>query len=431
MKNVLVLTYFFPPAPLAYSQRIGKLCKYLGRNSEWTPCVLCGELPWDLLPGRDDALLADIPGNVTISRVGSFLSSGLASQLRRWRLYKPIGLIRKFLVRPDAYGDWIARAINAAQTEYVNGAGLDAIFACGPPNSVWVLGMELSQKWHLPLVLDLRDPWLPLYDQQHWFERWYMRQSLPLERKVYQQATGIIINTAGAAAELKRRFPEFADKIVTIPNGFDPEDLNWHRGPALRQPDEAEGTVHILNLGGIRGSGVEEALFKIIADYLQENPAERRRLRVHFVGGVWDQIAKPVTTLGISDVCLAHGMVPGNEVGRPLAEADIYTLLQPEHHAFSIPSKLFYYLAGGGYIFTIIPEVLKADITQQIPNYPKIFEFGSVTGTAALARIIERARQGRRTNVDNTFPPYALSYDRRTIAQQVGDFLDQAIKSRY
>ncbi len=427
MKNGLILTYFFPPAPLAYSQRIGKLCKYLARESDWQPHVICGELPWDLLPGRDDALLKEIPENVTIEHVGSFLSSGLATALRTRHLYKPVGLIRKFLVRPDAYGDWISRATVTANHKFPQGKGIGVLFACGPPNSAFMAGVHLSKQWGKPLVIDMRDPWSPVAANQHWLDRWYFRRILPMETSVYNTASAIIVNTRGAASDLQLRFPHLASKITIIPNGFDPEDLNWQEGPSLREPDDPTGTIHFLNLGGIRGSGVEGVFLKTLSAYLQERPGDRKNIKVHFVGGTSQEVNKIVGPLGLSDIVKAYGLVPSNKVGRPLAEADIYTLLQPKHHGFSVPSKLFYYLAGGGHIFAMIPETLATEVQEKLGANQRVIELGDESnGKDALARLIERVRSSKHLK-RHTIPSYAEPYDRRSIARQVATVLDKTV----
>jgi len=429
MKNGLILTYFFPPAPLAYSQRVGKLCKYLPRESDWQPHVICGELPWDLLPGRDDALLQDIPESVTIEHVGSFLSSGLATALRARGLYKPVGLIRKFLVRPDAYGDWVNRATVTANHKFPHGKGIDVLFACGPPNSVFLVGLELSKQWGKPLVIDMRDPWSPLAENQHWLDRWYFRRTLPMETDVYNTTSAIIVNTHGAASDLQQRFPHLASKITVVPNGFDPEDLHWQEGPCLREQNDPEDTVHFLNLGGIRGNGMEATFLNALAAYLQERPDDRKKIKVHFVGGTRQEVDKVVGPLGLSDIVKAYGVVPSNKVGRPLAEADIYTLLQPKHHGFSVPSKLFYYLAGGGHIFAIIPETLANEIREKLGTNQSVIELGDESnGKKALARLIERVRNSKNLR-KNVIPTYAEPYDRRSIARQVAAVLDNTIAS--
>jgi glycosyltransferase involved in cell wall biosynthesis len=346
----------------------------------------------------------------------------LAIKLRSWHFYKPIGLLRKLLVRPDAYGDWVSRVVRLAKQKFPQKPRIDAILASGPPNSAYVAAARLSEAWGKPLIMDMRDPWN--------LDPWYKRLTKSLEKRIYENAAAIIVNTEGAAAELKGRHPEMARKIKVICNGFDPEDLNWQIGPALRQTDDPEETVHILNLGGVRGGGVEAGFLKILADYLQDNPAEGTRIRVHFVGGSAPQIEKIAAPLGLSGICKGYGLVPTNNVGRPLAEADIYTLLQPKQFTASIPSKFFHYLAGGGYILAQVPEILAEEIREKMGDSRDVIAFvNQDNGKSALAKLLNKARQSRRPIPGDSFPPYAQVFDRRQIARQVASVLDEAVGS--
>ncbi len=428
MKTVLLLTYYFPPAPMALAQRVAKLCKYLPRETHWRPRVICGELPPEICQQRDDALLAEVPDTVPVHRIGSFISSPRAARLKQLHLYKPVSLVRKFLVLPDAHGDWIARAVAAAADLFPGGRGIDAILASGPPNSVYLAGVRLSENWGRPLVLDMRDPWGQHWGKYYWISQWHLRHTLPLETKVYRQATAIIANTTGNAASLSQRFPSYVDKITTIPNGFDPDDLNWEQGLQLHNGNERD-MVHLLYLGGVRGAGFEESFFQILSKFFQKYPEEKRMIRVHFVGGDQNHIDKLVKPWGLREVCLGHGIVPGNAVGRPLAEADIYVFLLPStSDRGCIPSKLYYYLAGNKYIYALIPEGSAQDLIRPLGPLAEIASPGEPDqALEALRRIIQRARKARRPGPTDSFPDCARPFDRRVIARQVGEILDRAL----
>lgn len=430
MKQVLLVTYYFPPAPMAFAQRVAKLCKYLPTETDWMPHVICGELPVDLLPGQDETLLKEIPESVSITRVGSFLGSNLASRLRALHLYKPVAFWRKLLVLPDAHGDWIKSASALSQRNFSNGRGIDVILASGPPDSVYVLGSRLSEQWQVPLVIDMRDPWHHSWGKYRKLGKWLNRRTQSIEKQIYQQAAAIITNTSGNMTILKNRFPEYADKIVMIPNGFDPDDINWERGPRLISAEDSPSTVHLLYLGGIRGGGFEEPFLRTLAAYLEEHPEERMQLRIHFVGGTKAQIDNLVLPFGLLDICVPYGVVPVNFVGRPLVEADIYVLLLPVNaHQGWIPAKFYYYLAGGKHIFALIPDGSAKKIVVQAGDLAEVSVPDDLeAGKVALTRIIERVRRGKRPQIDNGFPPYASPFDRRHIAQQVAEILDKVAR---
>jgi len=431
VKHVLIITYYFPPAPLAYSQRIGKLCKYLARETDWLPQVICGELPWDILPGRDDVLLAEIPSSVSIERVGSFISSPLAKKLRSWHLYKPIGLFRKLLVRPDAFGDWINRAVDLAQQKFPQGEGIDAILASGPPNSAYVAAGKLSEAWGRPLIIDMRDPWDHAWGKYRCISALFSLQTGGLEKKIYHLSSAIITNTRGNMVDLKRRYPLYAEKVTMIPNGFDPEDMDPDLGPDLRCRGESQDDIHMLYLGGIRGKGFEEPFFRVLSDYLAEHPEEQNQLQVHFVGGKSDQVLALAQPFGIEKICQAYGVIPTNAVGRPLAQADIYVLILPPNIQEGwIPAKLYYYLAGGKHVFAIVPDGSAKNMLLELGELATIADYNEMASAKVfLANVIKKIRQSQKIQSGESIPPYAQVYDRRHLARQVASVLDEAVGS--
>lgn len=430
MKNVLILSYCFAPAPLAYSQRLGKLCKYLPKVSDWQPKVICGESPWDILPGKDEILLGEINKDVQITRVRNFIASDTAVRLRKWNIYPLIGLIRKSWYRFDPFTDWIGYTVKAANEMHPKGRGIDVIFSSGPPNSGYVAGMYLSEYWYKPLVIDMRDPWSPLWRNNSILNSLFSHKSNQIEKRVYERSSAIITNTSGAATKLKNRFPEYSHKIFIIPNGFDPEDMNREVGPTLRRPEDQDETVHILNLGGFRGGKPENALLKVIADYLQKKPDKRKYLKVHFIGASENQISEIAVNNKLQDICRAYGIIPTNEIGRPLAEANIYTLLQPDIFNLSIPSKFFSYLAGGGYIFAMVPNSLENELLGEIGQLNDIIAFGNQhTGAKIIEQLIEKVLKNGYSRLSHGIPEYSLPYDRRNIARQIGKVLDKVTET--
>jgi len=430
MKNVLLLCLGFPPAPLAYSQRVAKLCKYLPVETHWRPQVICGEVPFEITSGLDDNLLAEIPPTVGYQRIGCFATSRLAAQLHSRRLFRLVNLVRKLMILPDDYADWIPAAVAAARHTFPQGRGIEAILASGPPNSIYLAGVQLSALWEVPLIVDMRDPWSSVWQKNHWFYSWQSQRTARLEAGLYTKASQIIVNTREAATELAHRFPEHLSKIAVVPNGFDPQDIDWQVGPGLREPGEPDGTVHLLNLGGIRNSGLEAKFYHLVRSYLDDHPEDQGKIKIHFVGASWAQIKDLVTSANVQELCQAHGVVPSNAVGRPLAEADIYLLFQLPQHELSIPSKFYSYLAGGSPILALIPPRLADNLSAILGEHASILNYAAPDQESDIfAKLIETVRRTPAVRRDGVFPPSAAPFDRRQIARQVGAVMDTAVSS--
>jgi glycosyltransferase involved in cell wall biosynthesis len=417
---------------MGHAQRVGKLCKYLPNETDWLPYIICGQLPIDLLPGKDDILARELPAEITVERVGGFLSSEVAQKIRAWKLYKPAAAFRKLMVLPDPYGDWVNRAVEKAEHIFPGGKGIECILASGPPNSVYLAGLRLAKSWQIPLVIDMRDPWSRSSTVRQINVPWHRKKIKQLQKDVYEAADAIIANTDGNALDLKRAYPQWASKIYVVPNGFDPDDIDPQKGPALRKGAEPGNTIHFLYLGGIRGrvgGGLFEGDFlQAVADYLVEYPQERSFLKLHFVGGTEPEVNALARHFGLQDICHAYGVVPTDAVGRPLAEADIYVLLLPPNRGDDrgwIPAKTYYYLAGGKYIFAIVPEGTARDLLRPLGDTVEIADPRDETGIKkALGRLIERVRSGPRTWSGGDVPDYAQPFNRRAIARQIGKILD-------
>lgn len=432
MRRLLLLTYYFPPAPMGHAQRVGKLCKYLPNEADWLPYIICGQLPIDLLPGKDDVLAGELPAEIALERVGSFLSSEIAQKLRAWKLYKPAAAFRKLTVLPDPYGDWVNRAVEKAEHIFSGEEGIKCILASGPPNSVYLAGLRLAKSWQMPLVIDMRDPWSRSSMVRQFNVPWHRKKIEQLQKEVYEAADAIITNTKGNALDLKQAYPQWANKIYVVPNGFDPDDIDPQKGPILRMDDEPGDTIHFLYLGGVRGK-VWEGLFEgdflqAVADYLVEYPQKRSFLKLHFVGGTEPEVGALARHFGLQDICHAYGVVPTDAVGRPLTEADIYVLLLPPNRGDDrgwIPAKTYYYLAGGKYIFAIVPEGTARELLRPLGNIVEIADPRDETGIKkALGRLIERVQSGSRIRSDGSVPGYAQPFNRRAIARRIGEILD-------
>jgi len=335
---------------------------------------------------------------------------------------------------PDPYGDWARRAVAIAEERFPGGKGLECILASGPPNSVYLVGLKLAERWRLPLIIDMRDPWERSSLGRPPLTHWHRQKIKAMEEAVYARASVIIANTEGNAADLRRIYPQWADKVIVVPNGFDPDDLNPEYGPQLRKPGEPPDTVHFLYLGGIRGV-VRGRLFEgdflqAVSDYLSRYPNERSRLRIHFVGGTAAEVSPIASSFGLEDICRAYGVVPSNAVGRPLAEADVYVLLLPPNPGTDrgwVPSKLYYYLAGGHPIYAVIHEGTAYDLLQgaRVP-----VEFASPgnrhDALDALIRVIQYVR--KKGIFAQGIPAYAMHFDRREIARQLAIVLDRVCR---
>jgi glycosyltransferase involved in cell wall biosynthesis len=216
-----------------------------------------------------------------------------------------------------------------------------AIITSSPPGCVHVLGMRLSKRFGLPWIADFRDPWVTNRPPSEVCklgpcDAW-------LERRAMKQASVLVANTPLNQAGWAKAFPEFAAKIVTIPNGFDPE--RFVGVPTVRKSDNIPTMLHAGELYYGRDPRPLLDALKI----LQSGP-ERLPLQIDFVGrateGTFD-LAEEIRTRVLEDCVSIHGQMPYTQAIQRMLGADILLLLQAAGHPLGVPAKLYEYLGAG------------------------------------------------------------------------------------
>jgi len=184
MKNVLMISYYFPPLGLGGVQRPAKLAKYLPQFG-WKPTVLTVKTV--TYYGYDPTLLDELQ-NVEIVRTGSL------DPLRVFQWRKNIssasprigeGLYWKFsnwVFVPDSKILWLPFAW-ATASRLMNQKQIRVLWTTAPPYSSHVLGLWLKLWKKSFWIADFRDDWpisssqVPTSFHRH-FHDWLLRQVL-------------------------------------------------------------------------------------------------------------------------------------------------------------------------------------------------------------------------------------------------------------
>ena len=199
-RKLLILTYHFPPSAASGTFRMLGFAEHLLQFGWKCVVVAPPGLPWE---PNDDALLGRIPAETVVYPV-PFPQGGLWKPLRKcfpWGAWLPFA----------AAGCY--RAIREQRP--------DAVLTSGPPHAIHLLGRHLRRWRGLPWVADFRDPWLagdPSQIRRN-AESWEVRA----EPSVMRTADAIVVNTPGAGELLGHAYPQYAAKMTSITNGYDPE----------------------------------------------------------------------------------------------------------------------------------------------------------------------------------------------------------------
>lgn len=230
MKNVLIITYYWPPCGGVGAQRWLRISKYLSQFG-WNPTIITtenGDYPF-----YDVSLSDYVTNDIQVIRTktptfrgvfsffsgqkeipyGSLISSKDDTLVKRLMLF-----LRAQLVVPDMRVIWNRHAFIAAEKEVLKGK-YQAIITTGPPHSTHLVGLKLRKKYNIRWLVDMRDPWTNIYYYQSTNRnRLISYLDKTLEKKVINYADKIVTVSNDIAKSLNNK------KVHIISNAFDPID---------------------------------------------------------------------------------------------------------------------------------------------------------------------------------------------------------------
>lgn len=362
MKRVLIITYYWPPSGGSGVQRWVKFAKYLPKEG-WQPVIYTPENPE--LTTIDKTLAAEIPPEAEVVKTHIFEPYGIYRKLmgkgsstdlkaltsagsdgnevnpvnggkKSWKQKLSLYIRGNFFI-PDPRIMWVRPSVKFLKS-YLKKHPVDAIVSTGPPQSMHLIGLELSKATGLPWLADFRDPWTKIFYFKH-LELTHRSEAKhqALEKKVVDGATRVI----AVSPMVKKDFEAITSTPVElITNGFDEEDFN--------DPFEADEYFNITHTGLFASDGDPEILWKVLAAKCQEDKEFRKLLRIRLVGKTDQEIVNSIETAGLGPNLVNLGYQSHEVAVREQRNASVLILplrKEPEYEAV-LPGKLFEYLAS-------------------------------------------------------------------------------------
>jgi glycosyltransferase involved in cell wall biosynthesis len=365
------MAYHFPPTGGSGVQRSSKFVRYLPEHG-FDPIVVTGpgEAGGRWTPS-DPSLQSDVGDGVDVLRVpgpAPGAGGGLVWRARRF-------------VRDRSPFDrwWIEGAARAGRAR----ADAQLVHVSMPPYRSAHAAAEVAAELDVPWVADLRDPWaVEEYSVFPTFAHWWLERREM--RRALASASTLVLPTPGTADRVADTFPELRDRVLVIPNGFDPEDF---AGPP---PGRTDDVFHIVHAGYFYGDVQRRRLRRLLggtdvdADIFPRSPAFlvraldrlvdarpelRRRLRLHLAGPLTSVDEAILAETRCRDLVETHGYLPHTESVALVRSADALFLpmhLLPDGQRSTIvPGKLYEYLASGRPILAAVPDGDARDLLTQ------------------------------------------------------------------
>jgi glycosyltransferase involved in cell wall biosynthesis len=398
--RALIVTYFYPPVGGVGVQRTLKFVTYLPHFG-WQPVVLAPRDP--AYPLRDPTLPESPGGEVEVHRTLSLeptrltravsramglgghpgpsssqaireaLEDATARRSPRARLRPLLRLgastwsrFWHALLFPEEAIAWLPSALPVA-VWLARRRSVAVIYSSSPPAATHLIAGLTAILTRTPWVADFRDPWVgnPFAKPPASARRGLEART---ERWIVAHAAAVVVAVESLRDDFRERYPEFAERFVFIPNGYDRAEL----ADLPTVPAADPGTFRIVFAGSLYREDELDIFLSGVERLVSRRPDIRQRLAVEFVGRVNDANAAVAASHAprIGDVIRFRGFVPRREALAWMASAQALLQLMPAGAGSGVfvGGKLLEYLAFDRPILAVMPDGEGRRLVDSLPG---------------------------------------------------------------
>jgi glycosyltransferase involved in cell wall biosynthesis len=349
LKNVVVFTYYWPPAGGVAVQRWLKFSKYLPENG-WQPIIVTvkdGSYPYTDLSLQKEVLpTIEVHRTKTLEpftwynwlrgKKGKQLPTALLDSTAPKSLFQQLAeFIRANFFIPDARKGWVKYAV-AEGAKMIRSKKIDAIVTTGPPHSSHLIGCTLQKQFGVKWLADFRDPWTGIFTN-HYLPRthWAKVRDKKLEEMVLKQADAVSV----IGPSMKKDFEHLAKKIEIIWNGFDEADtanlLTVHHNDVFT----------IRYVGNLFASQQIPAFWKAVKRLVEQ---ENAALKIELIGRVDESVKTLIAQYQLANLVTYSDFVSHQEAVDLMCRADalLFAIPQVPGNERILTGKIFEYLAA-------------------------------------------------------------------------------------
>ncbi len=338
LKNILLLTYWYPPGVGAAAERMASFAAYLPEHG-WNVHVLCADRGTRNAEDRDEDSTSILRVSDPMAKEGPIFAD-YDPRLPGTPAWKHF--LKRF-VFPDRFVRW-RKAAEQAASMLLARTQFDVILATFPPASTIQLAIALHEQSGAPLVLDFRDRWIGPGGYEPTSRR-VLDKHRALEREAVRKAAAVIAvskNMADAIAEENGIEPE---RVHVVPNGYEPI-ADWDGAP-LDAKDGVSGVdrsdLSIAHVGTVIPRNRPDLFFQALSTL--KDDARLRGLRFRFVGNL---SCDYVRSIGLDSLVETTGLVDRDTARREMRDADALLLLVGDYVGkWGHNAKLFEYVQAG------------------------------------------------------------------------------------
>jgi hypothetical protein len=353
MKNVLIITYYWPPMGGGGVQRWLKTSKYLKDNSDWNPIIFTVKNAEISI--NDESLLEEVK-DITVLRSSIWepfklykiftgrkkekINPGFLNTSNKKSFLDKISIwIRGNFFIPDAKLFWLQPAYRELK-KILKSRKIDIIVSTGPPHTTHLIANKIKKNFDIPWLADFRDPWTNI--------DFYQKLNLSfLADKIHKNLELQILRNANVVTTVSKSWAEdfqkiYKREIVIINNGFDPADFEKKSNSSL------DSSFSITHAGSMNADRNHEIFWKTLNEICTFNSDFSKNLEVKLIGPIDFSVRESIDKFNLNNNVtfidqLSHNMVIDNLISSQL----LYLPLNNSSNISGIiPGKTYEYIAS-------------------------------------------------------------------------------------
>jgi len=303
-KKILVVATYFPPAGGVGSFRVTKFVKYLKRNN-YIPIVVTVDNKYCV--NYDESFLKDVD-DVKIYRVDFEGKNKIAKNF--------------------------AKQLNYELPEIILKEKPDLLFLTGGPFQILPLGRKMYNKYKIPYIIDLRDPWsLQRNTGTNAMSKLKcrlvrIRESF-YEKYTLKKAKCICVVNDVMKEQYKKKYPKLKFEVIT--NGYDEEDFT-----AIKTHKYTDFTIIYSGKFGVSAGFRDPSLFFKALSKISD-------VKFIHIGNKEEKVIELSKKYNCYDKCDFLGFKPYNEVLSHLKGASLLLLISGKEKSEQT-GKIFDYM---------------------------------------------------------------------------------------
>lgn len=407
MKNLLFITYFFPPLGMGGVQRQAKICKYLSLF-KWDISVLTSKPEW--FYNYDYSLFEEIKNKVDIYNIKSYDHFHYLKfkEIKKEKI-TTLGNSNIFAI-PDMNFGWYPKAIKKG-IKLLKKKKYNCILVSIPPFSSSLIARRLSLISGVPYIIDYRDPWIDnkLFPP---FSTLHLKWNEFLEKRAVKDSLFLTTINSRIKNSLKTKFPQ--KRIVILNQGYDADDFT--------KKIEKNNKFTICYMGSLLRGRKPDVLLKAIKKLYNENKVNENNFQIQFIGKNSTTACCLAKEKKIYQFVECFEYLEHKKALKFAQKANLLWLYIGKEEGENISTgKLYEYIGTGNPIVASIPkETAAADLLRKYANCyisdPDSFEH--------LAENIEKILFMSKNNI-NIYRETAVDgeFNRKTIAKFFSNLL--------